>query len=491
MIGTFHSSDTSVYTLFPSCLRGLDVIWIGSSEGFLEPINRPALHLARSSTAYAAAACLGYLAVCHPLPGFVPRRIWIQSLVNSLRDSNGSMRFLNTDTLTFKVFNAASPVYAILSHRWGSDEDELSFQELESGADRHCEKRGFDKVAQFCRVASQNGYKWVWADTCCIDKSSSAELSEAINSMYRWYKEADTCYAFLEDIEEGEDIGKSDWFTRGWTLQELLAPEVVEFYDSGWNEIGTKFDMRETISNITGIDADVLRGSLIPSRFTVALRMSWAANRYTTRDEDVAYSLLGIFDVHMPLLYGEGWKAFTRLQEEILKVSEDYTMLAWRNRPKGKGDMGKDPTTVLAKSPWDFRNDAAITQAGGWDYTQLRPIDWNPFRPRESDFDWRGRPSAIQFTSRPTDFEPPRKTARGLRVTLPFITKMSPSDDVFRDANLAFLYCYREPQGEMVCLVLHEHDGINSSGMRFSYSVNNHFQSSHRDITVDLKRLTS
>lgn len=144
-------------------------------------------------------------------------------------------------------------------------------------------------------------------------------------------------------------------------------------------------------------------------------------------------------------------------------------MFAWRNRPKGKGDMGRDPTSVLARSPWDFRNDASRIEVVGWDYTQLKPIDWNPFQPKESDFNWRGCPTIINFSSRPTDFEPPRKTTRGLRVTLPFITKMSPSDELLREANLAFLYCYREPKGEMVCLVLHENDGINSSGAKGQY----------------------
>ncbi|KAH8205801.1 hypothetical protein TruAng_000077 [Truncatella angustata] len=376
------------------------------------------------------------------------------------------MRLLNTHNLTLREFHSTRPEYAILSHTWGDQEDEFSFQELQSGEERHREKKGFDKIARFCHIASTNGYDWVWVDTCCIDKSSSAELSEAINSMYRWYKESEVCYAYLEDIESGNDIGSSRWFTRGWTLQELLAPNVVEFYDWEWTEIGTKHDMRETISTITGIDANALRKSLVPSLYTVALRMSWAARRVTTREEDTAYCLLGIFEVHMPLLYGESEKAFQRLQEEILNLTEDYTILAWRNRPKAHGDMERDPTSVLAESPWDFRNDTINLKFTGFDFSQLRQIDWNPFQPREKDLTWPGCPTHVQFKSRPVDFEPPRKTARGLRVTLPFVIETSPSDYLIRGANLAFLYCFRRPKGEMVCLVLYEEDGIHSSSTK-------------------------
>ncbi|KAI1842831.1 hypothetical protein JX265_002632 [Neoarthrinium moseri] len=375
------------------------------------------------------------------------------------------MRLLNTQSLTLKVFGSELPEYAILSHTWGSDEDEISFLELRQNNHNLLGKSGYQKIISFCEVARQNGYDWAWVDTCCIDKTSSAELSEAINSMFQWYKSADVCYAYLEDVDEGSKIENSRWFTRGWTLQELLAPDSVEFYDQHWNELGTKSDLRDTISAITGIDSDALRNSLKPSYYTVALRMSWAANRTTTREEDLAYSLLGIFEVNMPLLYGEGRKSFQRLQDEIFKTSEDYTLLAWRSRPRMQGDMGRDPTGILAKSAWDYRNDKRSLQAGVWNYNQLEPIDWNPSNPRAEDFQWRGRPS-LQFTSLPGDFEPPRITARGLRITLPFIISMSPVDDLQREAHLAFLYCIKQPKGEMVCLVLHENDDINSSGAK-------------------------
>jgi hypothetical protein len=169
---------------------------------------------------------------------------------------------------------------------------------------------------------------------CCIDKGSSAELSEAINSMFRWYERAVVCYVYLSDIHstEASDINTAKWFRRGWTLQELLAPATVRFYTASWNFIGTKLDLISTITSVTGIDADTLRGADL-DHISIAKKMSWAATRETTRVEDGAYCLLGIFDVNMPLLYGEAERAFQRLQEEILKVSNDQSLFAWGVKP--------------------------------------------------------------------------------------------------------------------------------------------------------------
>ena len=147
-----------------------------------------------------------------------------------------------------------------------------------------------------------------WAvDTCCIDKSSSAELTESINSMYRWYQEAAICYAYLFDVQSGDmsSLSRSAWLTRGWTLQELIAPARVEFYSSTWDNLRTKASLKKEISAVTGIDVEVLEGA-DPDRFSVTKRMSWASKRTTTRVEDRAYSLLGLFGVNMPMLYGEG-----------------------------------------------------------------------------------------------------------------------------------------------------------------------------------------
>lgn len=199
----------------------------------------------------------------------------------------------------------------------------------------------------------------LWVDTCCIDKTSSAELSEAINSMFRWYKEALCCFALLEDVEAddeadgsvGDDFEASRWFTRGWTLQELLAPFEVHYFDRNWNLIGSNETLAQRISKRTNIPEDVIRTGEWPSA-SVAQRFSWMAGRETTRPEDLAYCLLGIFEVSMPMLYGEGERAFTRLQEEIIKDSDDQSILAWDAREAGTGVQG---IGVLARNPGQFR----------------------------------------------------------------------------------------------------------------------------------------
>ncbi|KAH9905868.1 heterokaryon incompatibility protein-domain-containing protein [Xylariomycetidae sp. FL2044] len=227
------------------------------------------------------------------------------------------MRLLNTSTLKLsEFFDDKVPKYAILSHTW--DDDEVSFHEVETPAART--KKGFAKIQGCCSTALRSGYVWVWIDTCCIDKSSSAELSEAINSMFRWYREADMCYAYLSD---------SRWFTRGWTLQELLAPYFIEFHDMHWIYIGGKHNHNEAISEITQIPAHLIKHGWLISHSSAAECISWVSRRTTSRREDMAYCLLGLLDVSMPILYGEGHKAFLRLQEEIIKTRYDQTLLAW------------------------------------------------------------------------------------------------------------------------------------------------------------------
>jgi hypothetical protein len=164
--------------------------------------------------------------------------------------------------------------------------------------------------------------------SCCIDKTSTAELSEAINSMFLWYRKATTCYAYLSDVRELTELAQSRWFTRGWTLQELLAPAVVRFYSEHWNFLGSKLELRRQLQKVTGILQEVLIGGEL-NAISVARRMSWAANRQTTRTEDLAYCMMGIFDINMPLLYGEGKRSFIRLQEEIMKISDDHSLFAW------------------------------------------------------------------------------------------------------------------------------------------------------------------
>ncbi|KAK1545681.1 HET domain-containing protein [Colletotrichum paranaense] len=248
------------------------------------------------------------------------------------------MRLLNVGTRKLQEFFVKVPRYVILSHTWG--DDEVTFQDLDRPD--HTRKRGYVKIDGLCCLAARMGFQWVWVDTCCIDKTSSAELSEAINSMYRWYEDSQICYVYLEDVETGDDpssfdsqFSNSRWFTRGWTLQELLAPRIVVFFDAAWKELGTRSSLAPKVEPITSIPAKFLEKNNVSSAIRsakIAMRMSWAARRQTTRVEDRAYSLLGIFDINMPLLYGEGERAFERLQIEIMKQSSDDSILAWMEK---------------------------------------------------------------------------------------------------------------------------------------------------------------
>ncbi|KAI9148972.1 Vegetative incompatibility protein HET-E-1 [Paramyrothecium foliicola] len=278
------------------------------------------------------------------------------------------MWLLNAKTHRLEDFtDSAVPQYAILSHTWG--QNEVTFQDLQGFRSRINDPAqnfdtGHSKIVNTCRQAVQNGLSYVWIDTCCIDKSSSAELTEAINSMFQWYQRATVCYAYLSDVRDIDDPRKPDsefrrsrWFTRGWTLQELLAPRQLLFYSRDWQLISPVTDLYETIEQVTGIERFYLQRSTSPWNFvfrqaSVATRMSWASTRQTTRPEDRAYSLLGLFDVNMPLLYGEGHKAFIRLQEEIMKQTDDETILAWDWTPYSGLDSPQHG--FLATSPAQF-----------------------------------------------------------------------------------------------------------------------------------------
>lgn len=294
------------------------------------------------------------------------------------------MRLLNVRTFELEEYYGPLPLpYAILSHVWG--DEEVLYQHMKgkrsSINDLPLEVRpmtGFRKIELACQQALDDGYCYIWIDTCCIDKSSSAELSEAINSMYAWYRDAAICYAYLEDVppygktvpiledselltqEEEEHLlqlpfSKSNWFKRGWTLQELIAPKEVTFYDNAFDMIGSRRQMAYLVEQITGIDETLLVGDQGLNTFCVARKMSWAAGRVTTRSEDRAYSLFGLFDINMPLLYGEGEEAFRRLQVHILESSTDESLFAWNIE-------GKDQRRLLAPSPDHFRECGRIVQ---------------------------------------------------------------------------------------------------------------------------------
>ncbi|KAI6913803.1 hypothetical protein KC318_g3884 [Hortaea werneckii] len=321
------------------------------------------------------------------------------------------MWLLNAKTYALKFFHTAktAPPYAILSHTW--EDDEVLFKDMDD-LEKAKAKSGWQKIEYICRQALEDGLQWAWVDTCCIDKSSSAELSEAINSMFKWHECSTVCYVYLCDVtmtaalrddaptvsewleradrrapvgptissfgrysietlwrfhvgdfrtviyeimfgikndHEGYtrpcnelDISLIDtlgafstakWWSRGWTLQELLAPRNLVFMDQHWQQIARLSELVVTVSTISSVDVEVLLKTAPLKSRCIAERLSWASKRSTTREEDTAYALLGIFDANMPLLYGERSRAFERLQEVISQRSNDLSIYAWPRQP--------------------------------------------------------------------------------------------------------------------------------------------------------------
>ncbi|CAI0651463.1 unnamed protein product [Colletotrichum noveboracense] len=280
------------------------------------------------------------------------------------------MRLINVQTGRLEEFHSNTPSYAILSHTWGQDHEEISFQDMQH--ESSFQRRFGIKLDGLCKQARSDGHRYVWIDTCCIDKSNSVELGEAINSMFRWYRESTICYVYLADVagRNGEvnldQLHRSRWFTRGWTLQELLAPRRLRFYDCDWCLLGERHELAEAIRSITGIPYGILLGFDDLSNASIAQRMSWAAKRVTKRKEDLAYCLLGIFDVMMPMIYGEGEHAFIRLQEEIIKKTVDDSILAWAMSPDLDDGIETQNTDInlfgnaLATSPAAFMHSGNI-----------------------------------------------------------------------------------------------------------------------------------
>lgn len=269
------------------------------------------------------------------------------------------MRLLRVNDLTFEEhFEPYIPQYAILSHRW--EEEEILYADIITRQYEH--KKVFQLLKYMCEQARKDNLTFIWIDTFCIDKSSSADLSEAINSMCRWYENSEICYAYLSDCEavasDPKQFIPSTWFTRGWTLQELIAPTELVFFDKCWRLIGSRSRYCEEISQRTKIPWEIFssRGCLMNGMllvYPVARRMSWAAHRQTTRIEDQAYSLLGLLGVSIPLLYGEGPRAFERLQEEILRASNDLSVLAWTHRRTPDDPEPRDGQ-LFAESPAQY-----------------------------------------------------------------------------------------------------------------------------------------
>ncbi|KAI0643839.1 heterokaryon incompatibility protein-domain-containing protein, partial [Trametes meyenii] len=228
--------------------------------------------------------------------------------------------------------------YAILSHVW--DNSEQTFTDLQELASKETSNyEDLSAKAHGCNLLARE-YKlhWFWVDAPCIDQENSAELSEAISSMYVWYSEAQVCFAFLHDVppgprsslyKPGSAFRCTIYFTRGWTLQELVAPRRVVFVAADWSVLGEKHDLADLLEEITGISADVLTFRRPVVATSVACRFSWASRRKTRRIEDEAYCLMGLFNIHIPIVYGQGHEVFVQLQECILARICDHTLFAW------------------------------------------------------------------------------------------------------------------------------------------------------------------
>ncbi|KAH7068507.1 heterokaryon incompatibility protein-domain-containing protein [Paraphoma chrysanthemicola] len=320
------------------------------------------------------------------------------------------MRLL--DTTTFELHSREqeyfkSEGYAILSHRWVGAE--ITFEqisrhsaELRNAGAWQMPTPQLEKIRGACLTARNLGFKWMWIDNCCINKSSTTEESESINSMFKWYRDAQVCITYLSDVEmrspplpprqggihttppgpPNHTIFKrhdgrtpSEWFSRGWTLQELLAPHDMRFFDMNWNYMGTKTSLAREIQAITRIDATYLTGERDFRQACIAVKMSWLSSRTTTRQEDMTYSMLGLFNTTMSPQYGEGQRAFMRLQHQLLSSTTDESLFAWRMPDPQAGqrlgilpsetDWHDDEWGLLAPCPSWFTDCTNLTTTGG------------------------------------------------------------------------------------------------------------------------------
>jgi hypothetical protein len=236
--------------------------------------------------------------------------------------------------------------YAILSHTWTGEE--VTYQELINGTGKS--KLGYEKIKLCGEQAIRDGLQYFWVDTCCIDKTDRDELSKAVNSMFRWYLNAKKCYVYLTDVsipDENTNVQASQsaweaafrnsrWFTRGWTLQELIAPAIVEFFSQEGKLIGDKKSLEKPIAEITKIPVQAVRGNPF-SEFSIAERKKWAAHRQTTEEEDLVYCLMGLCEVSMPTIYGEGKEAALKRLEMTVKGFSQYE--SEPKNIKGKADL--------------------------------------------------------------------------------------------------------------------------------------------------------
>jgi Heterokaryon incompatibility protein (HET) len=316
------------------------------------------------------------------------------------------MRLLNTSTYSLHDSEdevvMANPDYAVVSHRWEPGNNEITFQRFNPTDLRSSNSLtpSLAKIKNACAKAREQSLYWLWIDTCCIDKTNSKELGNSLNSMFKWYQEATVCYAYLKDVVKATSgpqmfksfdsdwpDQKSEWFKRGWTLQELLAPQYMEFYDHKWNFMGTRKKLAGDLQLVTDIDKIYLNGDRHFKKACVATRMSWMAGRTTQETEDIAYSMLGIFNVNMSPQYGEGDKAFIRLQRALIEAQIDESIFAWTIPPKGLlcylnrldqyREWAPDNWGLLAPSPDCFTKEESSKLVILSDRVVLRAYGWS------------------------------------------------------------------------------------------------------------------
>lgn len=264
------------------------------------------------------------------------------------------MKLLNTRTLQVQQALPQTPHYATLSGLWDGTSTRSIIPTLA-------------QKQSACATALRLGLEWVWLQSLCIDYSSSAEISECMNSLFGTLRESAVCLVYLEDVllqagapAASEVAGKllrtSRWLQRIWTLPELIASKDIIFFDRNWRQIGTKQLLLHELSAATRIDRLVLEDSESLSDFSVGRKMSWASACSYDREEDLAYALIGLFGISMMILYGEGHRAFFRLQEEILKITDDASLFCWQAGP----DAAHAYRGLFAHFPAEFSHFASI-----------------------------------------------------------------------------------------------------------------------------------
>lgn len=313
------------------------------------------------------------------------------------------------------------------------------------------------KIRRCCDYARAKGVPYVWIDTCCIDKTSSAELSEAINSMYDWYSHAEVCYIFLADVSDmesphapGSRFRWSMWFTRGWTLQELIVPWGSVFLSKEWRMIGTKASLAGIIEAVTGIERDVLLHVRPLHTVSVARRMSWASQRRTTRVEDEAYCLMGIFGVRLPVIYGEGTQAFIRLQEEIMRRVPDQSLFSWGLMLPLDTNTPDNPLPALRRVPVDERRaskGAYLLASCPGDFQHSARFSPIPLDTLFAKLGLTSSAPTVCFS-----------TSHGIQTTLPVLTMHFPGKDGPVEVQLAMLAC-EGSAGRLPALFVSSTDG--------------------------------